>query len=114
MIDELICELVTYGIQSGLVDSADKIYVTNALLELLKCNEYRQPEKNGMPRALHLILGDIIAYAHANGILEEDTAINRDLFDTKVMGLLTPLPSVVRKTFMDKYAISPKEATDYY
>lgn len=114
MIDELICELVTYGIQSGLVDSADKIYVTNALLELLKCNEYRQPEKNEMPRALHLILGDIIAYAHANGILEEDTAINRDLFDTKVMGLLTPLPSVVRKTFMDKYAISPKEATDYY
>jgi UDPglucose--hexose-1-phosphate uridylyltransferase len=34
--------------------------------------------------------------------------------DTKIMGLLTPMPSMVRKVFQEKYAVSPKEATDYY
>mgnify|MGYP002265902296 FL=1 len=46
--------------------------------------------------------------------MEDDTITNRDLFDTKIMGMLTPAPSVVRKIFADKYAVSPKEATDYY
>ena len=114
MIDQLICELVTYGLQSGLVDPEDEIYVTNALLELLKKNDYQPPKQSEPPRELHLILEDIMQYAHEQGILTEDTIVNKDLFDTKIMGLLTPLPSVVRKTFADKYAISPKEATDYY
>ena len=114
MIDQLICELVTYGLQSGLVDPGDEIYVTNALLELLKKNDYRPPKQSEQPRELYLILEDIMQYAHEQEILPEDTTVNKDLFDTKIMGLLTPLPSVVRKTFAEKYAISPKEATDYY
>jgi UDPglucose--hexose-1-phosphate uridylyltransferase len=36
------------------------------------------------------------------------------MFDTKIMGLLTPAPSVVRKIFQKKYMDGPKEATDFY
>ena len=53
-------------------------------------------------------------YAVANGFIEEDTITNRDLFDTKIMGILTPAPSVVRQIFQQKYMNSPKEATDFY
>ncbi len=115
MIQNLIYELVNYGIKQGLVNLADQVYVTNSLLELFGLSDYQEPaDTETKPRALHEILEDMIEYAHKNGILEEDTTTMKDLFDTKIMGLLTPLPSQVRKTFADKYAVSPKEATDYY
>lgn len=115
MINSLICELVNYGIEHGLVEPADKVFVTNQLLELFQISDYQDTDNtDSKPRQLHLILEDMLSYAHEKGILEEDTITMKDLFDTKIMGLLTPLPSMVRKTFADKYAISPKEATDYY
>lgn len=114
MIDKLICELVMYGLQNGLVDPADEIFVTNSLLELFQQNEYTEPEEKTEPRELSQILDDLLDYAVNQGILEEDTITLRDLFDTRIMGLLTPPPSVVRKNFAEKYEISPKEATDYY
>lgn len=114
MIDNLIHELVIYGRQNGLVDSADEIYVTNCLLELFEVNHYEAVQEVSTPRALSLILEDLLAYAHETGILKEDTAAMKDLFDTRIMGLLTPPPSVIRKTFAEKYAISPKDATDFY
>ena len=115
MIQRLICELVNYGTKSGLVDIADKTFVTNQLLELFQISDYEEPDiSDNAPRKLHLILEDMMNYAHEKGILEEDTTTMKDLFDTKIMGLLTPLPSIVRKTFAEKYAISPKGATDYY
>lgn len=115
MINKLIQELMDYGTKNGLVDSADKVFVTNQLLDLVQVSDYQEPDTQ-IPtgRELHLILEDMLVYAHEKGILEDDTITMKDLFDTRIMGLLTPLPSIVRKTFYDKYAKSPKEATDYY
>lgn len=63
---------------------------------------------------LHLILEDMIAYAIANGVIKDDTIAQRDLFDTKIMGVLTPAPSTVRRKFAEKYENSPKHATQFY
>lgn len=111
-INNLITELVNYGIDKGLVDKADVIYVTNRLLELFQLNSYK---KEDMPayREVHLILNDMLDYAVEKGFLE-DTITNRDLFDTKIMGMLTPAPSVIRKEFRNHYEASPQEATRYY
>lgn len=112
MISRLISELVTYGIHKGLVEPEDKICITNRLLELFDVLEYMPEEVN--PREVHEILEDLTAYALERGILTEDTITNRDLFDTKIMGIITPLPSAVRARFKEKYAVCPKEATDDY
>lgn len=114
MIDQLIDELVCYGKQNGLVDPADEIYVRNRLLELFELNEYKKSDVSQEARPVHEILEDLLAYAHEKGILEEDTITLKDLFDTKIMGLLTPPPSAVQRVFYKKYQESPKEATDYY
>ena len=47
-------------------------------------------------------------------IIKEDTVTIKDLFDTKIMGCITPAPSVVRQRFQEKYELSPKKATDFY
>ena len=56
----------------------------------------------------------MIAYAIANGVIKDDTIAQRDLFGTKIMGVLTPAPSTVRRKFAEKYENSPKHATQFY
>lgn len=113
MINKLINELMEYGIESHLVDPADKVYVTNSLLELFGLMEFTE-ETVETKRALCEILEDMMAYAFENGIMVEDTITAKDLFDTKIMGVLTPPPSIVRKNFMELQKTSSKLATDYY
>ena len=98
MINKYINELVNYGLKAGLVVDADKVYVTNRLLELFGLLEFEE-EAIDNERELVDILEDMMVYAHENGILEEDTITMKDLFDTKIMGMLTPAPSVVRANF---------------
>ena len=43
-----------------------------------------------------------------------DSITYRDLFDTAIMGVLTPRPSQVIEKFNTLYAESPEKATDYY
>ena len=114
MITKYINEIVSYGRENGLIEFCDEIYVTNRLLELFGVMEYCETERGASVRAVHEILEDMMAYALAHGILKEDTITMKDLFDTKIMGCLTPAPSVVRKKFKENYEISPQKATDYY
>lgn len=114
MINEYINELVAYGLNQGLVDPEDEVYVTNRLLELFQLTEHEGTAKEVRSgRELSQILNDMLEYACRQGMLEEETITEKDLFDTKIMGILTPHPSVVRRQFWDKYNISPKAATDF-
>jgi UDPglucose--hexose-1-phosphate uridylyltransferase len=108
----LISELVGYGIEKGLIEEADKIYVINRLLELFKLDSYIPTDK--ARRQLSEILSDMTDYAAEHGLISENTGAYRDLFDTKIMGILTPAPSVVRTRFKDLYGKNPKDATDFY
>ncbi len=60
------------------------------------------------------ILAEMLSYAHDFGLMPEDDIVHRDLFDTKIMGLLTPRPSEVISTFHALYEKSPRQATDFY
>ena len=112
MINRLINELVQYGISKHLVEEDDRVYVTNRLLELFGQMEFS--EEITEERPLAEILEDMCTYAFENGMIEDDSVTVTDLFDTKIMGLLTPAPSVVRKTFYELYKTNSKLATDYY
>ena len=113
MINTLITELVSYGSRAGLVAAEDQVYVTNQLLELFDVMDYK-PAEVPKKRELVEILEDLLDYAWEHGILKENTVTMRDLFDTKIMGKLTPAPSVVRGQFADLYRVDPKFATDFY
>lgn len=111
----LIKELVAYGMKNGLVEPVDEIYTINKLLELFKTDEYTEEGSadDMNPRQLNLILEDMLDYAVSMDMIE-DTITNRDLFDTKIMGLLTLPPLVVRAKFSVAYENSPRAATDWY
>lgn len=115
MIQDSIKKLVEYGLLTGLIEKEDKIYTTNRLLELFGLDELEDGGEDATVSVedLEAILKEMLDYACEKG-LTQDSVVYRDLFDTKIMGLLTPRPSEVIRTFREKYASDPKEATDYF
>lgn len=113
MVYDAIKKLVTYGIETGLIAEEEKIYSTNLILDVLKLDDYEEPQENYEGVELQTVLKELLDYAVTKGLIE-DSIVYRDLFDTRLMNCLMPRPSQVIKTFNEKYAVSPKEATDYY
>ena len=59
MINEYINELVAYGMNQGVVDPEDEVYVTNRLLELFQLTEHEGTAKEvRSERELSQILND--------------------------------------------------------
>ena len=114
MINTYITELVNYGIANGLIEENDRIYAVNRLTELMELDEYIEPSEVPAPRDLHLILENMMDWALEHGVMKSDTTAFKDLFDTKIMGVITPPPSVVIKKFNELLSKSSKDATDWY
>ena len=112
-INVLLSALVDYAEERGLIANEDRAYSINLLMDMLGLTEYSY-EKPGRSYALCDILSDITAYAYEKGIIESDSVVYRDLFDTKIMGALCPRPSEVIRRFNELYKSSPKAATDYF
>lgn len=113
MVYEAIKKLVTYGMETGLISEEEKIYSTNLILDVLKLDDYEESEENYEKVELEPVLKELLDYAVEKGLIE-DSVVYRDLFDTRLMNCLVPRPSQVIKTFKEKYAASPEEATNYY
>jgi len=114
MVYEAIGALVQYGLNTGLITEADKIYATNQILDVLKMDEYEEPQVTGGEIDLESVLKTLMDYAHETGVLPEDSVVYRDLFDTRLMNCLMPRPSEVIDKFWKHYDNSAEEATDYF
>ncbi len=123
MIQEAIRKLTEYGIVTGLLEESDRIYTSNRLLELFDLDGPEEGEaeenKNDInvsvkTEDLEGILAEMLDYAWEKGLMPENDITHRDLFDTKIMGLLTPRPSEVIGKFHALYEKSPRQATDFY
>lgn len=109
-----IGRLVKYGIDKGILDSEDRTYGINRILEVMKLDDYAESDvKEYSAASIKEILDNLVDWAIENGLIE-DTITERDLFDTKLMSCITPPPSVIRGKFWGRYALSPAKATDYY
>ena len=114
MINESIAKLVKYGENAGLVSGLDKIYATNRILEVMQISDYEEPEQIPENPDLEETLNELLDDAAKRGLLEHNSVVYRDLFDTKLMDCLMPRPGEVVKKFEELYAKSPQEATDYF
>lgn len=108
-----IRQLLTYAQEHALIESSDYIYMRNMLLSALNLNNYEEGDTPSGP-SLEEILSDIDDYAFQNGLISDNGTAERDLFDTKIMGILTPRPSAVIQNFHEAYRLSPETATDRY
>ena len=111
-IETYIDSLVSYAMNKGLTLPEDHLVATNRLLEILQMDAY-EPSDEEQTEDLEEILAGLLDYACEKGICE-DNIVARDLFDTKLMGALTPMPREVIAIFKELYAKDPVAATDWY
>ena len=111
MRDQAIKDLVGYAVRTGLIEESDRTWAANALLEAMRLDSWEEPQE-AQDRPLEDILRELLDDAAARGLIHDDVT-SRDLFDTELMGRLTPRPSQVIQDFFRRYQASPKEATDW-
>ncbi len=109
---EAVKALVSYALDNSLIEKDDVIYSINSICQALGLDSFEDCEISA-DCDLETILKTILDWACEKGLCE-DSVVYRDLFDTKLMGILTPRPSDVIKKFNELYKQSPKAATDYY
>lgn len=116
MIQQDIRKLVCYGIKTGLVAKEDERFTLNRLLELFELDELEDMQENITMEAQELqqVLGRMMDYAYEQGIMKENSIVYRDLFDTKIMGMLVPGPGEIIRRFRELYKEDAVKATDFY
>lgn len=114
MIDSAVARLVNYAEAKGLIAPEDRAWAINTLLEALKIDFYSEPPMREIPDDLAPVLDEILNDAYERGVLSDASTGSRDIFDTALMGRLTPPPREVIAKFRELYQRSPKQATDWY
>lgn len=109
---QLIDSLILYGIKHDLVNELDYDFYVNEYVNLFKLDDFKKVDKH-LNLDLEVILDNLIAYALDNKLIE-DTLESKDLFDCKIMGLITPKPSTVINKFKELLKVNPTLATDYF
>ncbi len=107
-----IDSLVSYAMNCGLAEPVDHVVLTNRLLDLLRLEDYA-PSDELLIEDLEEILAGILDYVVQKGLCD-DGITARDIFDTRIMGAITPMPREVTGIFNHLYAEDPVKATDWY
>ncbi|BDR66458.1 galactose-1-phosphate uridylyltransferase [Clostridium tetani] len=107
--------LLIFGKKNNLIEEIDKVAARNSLLELFKLDKpYKEDVEFEDINTATDILNNMLKYAIDNDIIE-DTGTNKDLFDTRIMGVLTPRASEIVRNFYNIYhKKGAKEATNYF
>ena len=120
-------DLTQYALATGLIEKEDVIYTVNSLIGALGIDDYPGDREEILEGAaaidragiedgtlLEGILSDILEYAAGKDMLDGSSVVMRDLFDTKIMGIVTPRPSEVIAKFRKIYEEDPLKATEWY
>lgn len=109
--ENYVSALARYGVETGLIQPEDLTVAENRILEAMGLDAL--PEGAVPSAPLPEILEALTQDAVSRGLVA-DNITARDLFDTKLMGLLTPMPHEVRSRFAALYRQSPEKATDWF
>ena len=107
----LIEQLLCYALEKGLMEPEDRIWAKNEILAVMGWDGDLSEEREAL--TLAGLLSALTETAVAEGTCHDDQ-VSRDLFDTRLMGALTPRPSWVRGRFATLRQESARAATDWY
>ena len=114
MIDAAVSKLAAYALRTGLIEESESLWAVNTILDALKLDSYTDPGQEWGEIELAPVLEELLDDACARGVLTENSVVYRDLFDTELMGRLTPRPAQVISRFQALYREDPQKATDWY
>ncbi len=109
--------LLKFGLENNLIGKYDAVISRNEIMHLLKLEDWENVDlaNREVPKYPNEILENICKWAIENNIIE-DSIVVKDLFDTEIMGKLTPTATQIINRF---HSLSEKEGVeaatnDYY
>ena len=108
MIFEALNKLIDYAEKNGLTERADGYVIRNMLMQRLNLSDWENESGIWRGEEIDRLLAPIIDYAVENGVIV-DTSNSRDLFDTAIMGIFTPMPREVRAKFLENTQFLPRK-----
>nr|WP_027870410.1 UDP-glucose--hexose-1-phosphate uridylyltransferase [[Eubacterium] cellulosolvens] len=113
-VENAVRDLVAYAVDCGLIVEEEMTYAANSIMDVLGVEpDFDFSPEDGEVKPLEGILKVLLDDAVERGIIDGGIA-SRDLFDTRIMGCVTPRPGEFLRNFREKYAGNPKDATDYF
>lgn len=115
-VSQAIENLLTYAEAKALIEPLDRPYYRNLLLDALDLDapDVETVALEDVPETATQLLKALCDLAVERGLVE-DMSYARDLFGTRLMGLLTPSPKQVRETFRAQLTQGqPQEATQTF
>jgi len=118
-VNELIEKLLLYGEENDLLGEWDSVQARNEIREILAikkapADEFMAYSESEIPEQPQGILDGLLEYAVDNDIINNNIT-EKDLLDTKIMGVLTPRQSEIKQRFYSTANnIGIKAATDEY
>lgn len=115
--DQALIDLLDYAVLEGILPERDRIYAHNRLLALFQVKSPLQLATKPLPdqaKALPGVLEVLLDEAAARGLIDAQSQTDRDLFDTAIMGCVTPPPSQVEQRFYGLWEQDREAATDWY
>ncbi len=109
-----IQKLTAYGLEKGLISEEDQIYIINQISDVIGADDFEMQDISNEEIELTAVLENLMSFALESGALKSDDIVSKDLFDTKLMGILTPRPKQVIDAFKVAYAHSPEKATEQF
>ncbi len=114
MLNKYIEELIDFGLRKNMIEPVDSYVVRNDLFTLLNVNEPYTGTDLDVYDEPYSILNKILNSAVQNGIIE-DSLVNKEILDAKIMSKFMPRESELARTFYDIIANEgEKAATDYF
>ncbi len=111
---KLIEELIQFGLDKNMINRFDTFVVRNELFTLLKVSEPYEGENLDRYDEPSSLLNKILDKAVESGLID-DSLVNRDILDAKIMSKLMPRQGELTRTFYNKVDNESVEAaTDYF
>lgn len=110
-----IDKLISYAIKTNLIEKEDTSYCINRLLNLLQCDEYSPTGETFTENdTIADVLDNLVKYSSEKDLVDYESVVSRDIFDTEIMAIFIDRPSNITKKFYKLYSKSPNVATDYF
>ena len=106
-----LCALLSYVLKNNLIDKKRYLDHQNILFSFF--NEPIGACEVGLNLSYDEIMSYLLKIAYDRKMYLLDSIDEMDAFEAKIIDLLMPSPTIVKKTFKEKMKISPDHATDY-
>ncbi|MEQ2525095.1 UDP-glucose--hexose-1-phosphate uridylyltransferase [Robertmurraya yapensis] len=112
-IHDTVQQFTNQAVKVQLIEQGDVVYGRNQILSLLGLESFEPTEVTFAEKEIPTLLENLIEYAIANGICD-DYFDAKEIFASKIMNTMMPLPSTVTRRFYDLYKYDPVAATNFF